>query len=143
MENVVKNQKIEQLEDENKKIKVLNEEGMLIFNEGSTPLGRKYVTLLKIVDGKYHEIDTFDNTKSNIRLIKAAGFISDLEYTLGKFPSETLDENRIIPELSAFADSLEKIKKVNEPLRNFKNETLVKKCADEMLKEATELFKKK
>ena len=57
-------------------------DGILLYREGSTPFGKRYLTLLKIVDGEYQEIDTFENTKTNLKLVKAAGFISDLEYTL-------------------------------------------------------------
>ena len=73
----------EELRKENSKLR-MNEkkEGILIYREGSTPFGKRYLTLLKIVDGEYQEIDTFENTKSNLKLVKAAGFISDLEYTL-------------------------------------------------------------
>ena len=76
----------EELRKENSKLR-MNEkkEGILIYREGSTPLGRKYLTLMKIVEGEYQEIDTFENTKTNLKLVKAAGFISDLEYTLDGF----------------------------------------------------------
>ena len=73
----------EELRKENSKLK-MNEksEGILLYKEWSTPFGKRYLTLLKIVDGEYQEIDTFENTKTNLKLVKAAGFISDLEYTL-------------------------------------------------------------
>ncbi len=73
----------EELRKENSKLR-MNEktEGILLYREGSTPFGKRYLTLLKIVDGEYQEIDTFENTKTNLKLVKAAGFISDLEYVL-------------------------------------------------------------
>lgn len=76
-------EKNEELRKENSKLR-MNEktEGILLYREGSTPFWKRYLTLLKIVDGEYQEIDTFENTKTNLKLVKAAGFISDLEYIL-------------------------------------------------------------
>ena len=87
-------EKNEELRKENSKLR-MNEkkEGILIYREGSTPFGSKYLTLMKIVDGEYLGIDTFENTKTNLKLVKAAGFISDLEYVLDGIKHGVPSEN--------------------------------------------------